>query len=49
MILRLVATFYKSNSSPQKYNLIIFLVGLVGMDFPRLLNTKIRNEYDILR
>jgi hypothetical protein len=31
VILRLVATFYKLNSFPQKYNYFyLFLVGLVG-------------------
>jgi hypothetical protein len=40
VILRLVATFYKSNSSPKKYNFNYFLVGLVGMGLPKTAEYK---------
>jgi hypothetical protein len=40
VILRLVATFYKSNSSPQKYNFDYFLVGLVETGLPKTAEYK---------
>jgi hypothetical protein len=49
MILRLVATFYGSNSSPQNIIWLFFLVGLVSTGLSKVLNTKIRNEYDVSR